>query len=172
MQNQKFTLMKKLLILVLLLEGSCHSKNNQPSEAPGAATVAANEASNWITKASPFDANATMNKLKTTAEAMGFTLVAHIDHSAAAAKHDLNLAPTQVLIFGNPEVGTLLMQEDPRVGLDLPLKVVVWESEGKTFIGYRDPAHLLTDYKIENQRAIIEKMQGALQKITDQVVQE
>jgi uncharacterized protein (DUF302 family) len=171
MQTQNSILMKKLLMLVLLIAGSCTSKNNQPTAGTEVA-VASNEPSVWIAKASPLEANATLNNLKAAVESMGFTIVAHIDHSAAAARNDLDLAPTHVLIFGNPKVGTLLMQEDPRVGLDLPLKVVVWETEGKTFIGYRDPAHLLTDYKIENQRAIIEKMQGALQKITDQVVQE
>jgi uncharacterized protein (DUF302 family) len=159
--------MKKLLILILLIDVSCNSKNNPDKVITSTETPQPN----WITKASPYDAAVTMNNLKAAVESLGFTIVAHIDHSTAAAKNDLTLTPTQVLIFGNPKVGTLLMQADPRVGLDLPLKIVVWEAEGETFIGYRDPAYLLTDYSLENQQSIVAKMQGALAKVTDLAVQ-
>ena len=67
-------------------------------------------------------------------------ILARIDHTAAAAQVGLDLRPTEVLIFGNPKGGTPIMQDAQTSGIDLPLKVLVWEdAEGKTWIGYNDP---------------------------------
>jgi len=73
----------------------------------------------------------------------GITVLARIDHAAAAAKAGMTLRPTEVLIFGNPQAGTPLMQAVQTIGIDLPLKALVWQDEaGKTWLAYNDPTWL------------------------------
>jgi uncharacterized protein (DUF302 family) len=93
------------------------------------------------TIASAFDPNMTMNKLVSAVTAAGMTVLARIDHAAAAARVGLELRPTEVLIFGNPKSGTPLMQLSQTAGIDLPLKALVWQDEsGKTWLAYNDPS--------------------------------
>jgi len=71
------------------------------------------------------------------------TLFATVDHSGEAAKVGLNMRPMKLVIFGNPQAGTLLMQASPTVGIDLPLKALIWEdSEGKVCLTYNDPGYV------------------------------
>jgi uncharacterized protein (DUF302 family) len=85
----------------------------------------------------------TMDRLVATVTDHGMTVVARVDHSAAAAKVGLDLRPTEVLVFGNPVAGTPLMQNAQTMGIDLPLKALVWQdTEGKVWIGYNDPKWL------------------------------
>jgi uncharacterized protein (DUF302 family) len=82
----------------------------------------------------------TIDRLVAAATSHGMAILARIDHAAAAAEADMNLRPTAVLIFGNPQVGTLLMQTAQTIGIDLPLKALVWQDEaGKTWLSYNDP---------------------------------
>ena len=87
-----------------------------------------------------------------------------VDHAAGAAQVGLQLPPTEVLIFGNPKAGTLLMQDDQRIGLDLPLKVLVWQDGGgQTWLSYHDPRWLADGYGIRPERkATVEAMRSAL----------
>jgi uncharacterized protein (DUF302 family) len=79
----------------------------------------------------------------------GIEVFAHIDHAAGATHVGLALRPTQVLIFGNPRAGTPLMQARQTVGLDLPLRVLVWEDgEGKVWLTYRPVKELARQYHI------------------------
>jgi uncharacterized protein (DUF302 family) len=81
-----------------------------------------------------------MNRLETAVKAKGLTVFARIDHAAGAAEVGLSLRPTEVLIFGNARGGTPLMQEAQTVGIDLPLKALVWEdASGITWLSYNDP---------------------------------
>jgi uncharacterized protein (DUF302 family) len=73
----------------------------------------------------------------------GLVPLARIDHAAAAAEVGLPLAPLTLLIFGNPRAGTPLMQTQPSLGIDLPLKLLVWEAERAVRIGYNDPVWLV-----------------------------
>jgi uncharacterized protein (DUF302 family) len=74
----------------------------------------------------------------------GILLFAHLDFSADAARAGLTMRPEQLLIFGNPKAGTPLMQAQPTVGLDLPLKALIWEdAEGRVTIAYNDPQYVL-----------------------------
>lgn len=92
---------------------------------------------------SPHGAKATMDKLEAAAKEKGLTVFARIDHAAGAAKIDKVLRPTEVLIFGNPQGGTPFMECAQTVGIDLPLKAVVWEDAAKqVWLGYNDPAWL------------------------------
>ncbi len=75
--------------------------------------------------------------------AKNIRLFAKIDHAAGAHQLGLTLRPTIVLLFGNPQAGTPLMQSRQTIGIDLPLKILVWEDEsGKTQVSYNQPAYL------------------------------
>ena len=85
----------------------------------------------------------TMERLVTAVTKRGMTVLARIDHAAAAAAVGMTLRPTEVLIFGNPRAGTPLMQAAQTIGIDLPLKTLVWQDgEGKTWLAYNDPQWL------------------------------
>src|SRR5262249_29869003 len=78
--------------------------------------------------------------LKAALEARGLAIFAEIDHAAGAAEADMPLRPTTLVIFGNPKGGTPLMQADQRSGIDLPLKLLIWEDfERKVWLTYNDP---------------------------------
>jgi uncharacterized protein (DUF302 family) len=89
---------------------------------------------------SSFGAQDTMNRLETAVKAKGMTVFARIDHAAGATAVGLPLRPTEVLIFGNARGGTPLMQSVQTIGIDLPLKVLVWQdAAGDTWLSYNDP---------------------------------
>lgn len=92
---------------------------------------------------SPFSARETMNRLEENAKQRGLTVFARIDHAAGAARIGKTLRPTEVLIFGNPQGGTPFIECAQSVGIDLPLKALVWEdAQGAVWLGYNDPAFL------------------------------
>ncbi|HSY57115.1 MAG TPA: DUF302 domain-containing protein [Bradyrhizobium sp.] len=85
----------------------------------------------------------TMTRLEAAVKAKGLTVFAHVDHAAGAAEVGLSLRPTDLLIFGNAKGGTPLMQAVQTVGIDLPLKALVWQdASGNTWLAYNDPAWL------------------------------
>jgi uncharacterized protein (DUF302 family) len=85
----------------------------------------------------------TMNRFEAEVRAKGMTVFAHIDHAAGAAAAGLPLRPTDLLIFGNAKAGTPLMQSVQAIGIDLPLKALVWQdAAGITWLSYNDPAWL------------------------------
>ena len=84
------------------------------------------------------------------------TPFAHVDHSAGAG---LVLRPTQVLIFGNPRAGILLMQDNQKIGIDLPLRALVWQDDhDRTWVSYIEPAEIAKDYGITNREDLLSKM--------------
>src|SRR3989442_12487062 len=92
---------------------------------------------------SAFGPGETMDRLEAEVKARGMTVFARIDHAAGAAQAGLWLPPTEVLIFGNARAGTPLMQSNPSIGIDLPLKVLVWEdASGKVWLSYSEPKWL------------------------------
>jgi uncharacterized protein (DUF302 family) len=95
-----------------------------------------------------------------------------IDHSDAAAGADLDLQPTTVVIFGNPKLGTPLMQENQRMGLDLPLRILVWQNGDTTMVGYVEPSALASRYDIAEDNKSIAMIEGALRKLTDAAIAE
>jgi uncharacterized protein (DUF302 family) len=96
-----------------------------------------------ITLASSHGPKDTMARLEAEVRAKGLTVFAHVDHAAGAAAVGLTLRPTDLLIFGNAKGGTPLMQSVQTVGIDLPLKVLVWQdAAGKTWLSYNDPTWL------------------------------
>ena len=92
---------------------------------------------------SPYPASATMDRLEEIVKQRGLNVFARIDHAAGAAKVGKKLRPTELLIFGNPQGGTPFMECAQSVGIDLPLKALVWEDEaGQVWLGYNDPSFL------------------------------
>lgn len=92
---------------------------------------------------SAFGPDETMNRLAAAVTRRGLTIFARVDHAAGAAEAGLSLGPTAVLVFGNAKGGTPLMQANQTIGIDLPLKALVWQdAAGRTFVGYNDPAWL------------------------------
>ena len=92
---------------------------------------------------SPHSAQETMNRLEATVKERGLNVFARIDHAAGATKVGKTLRPTELLIFGNPQGGTPLMECAQTAGIDLPLKALVWQdASAQVWLGYNDPAFL------------------------------
>jgi len=97
-----------------------------------------------VTIRSSYGPDETMNRFETEVRARGMTVFAHIDHAAGAAAVGMSLRPTDLLIFGNAEAGTPLMQSAQTIGIDLPLKALVWQdAAGITWLSYNDPGWLI-----------------------------
>ena len=96
-----------------------------------------------ITLSSSHGPKDTMDRLAAEITARGMTVFARVDHAAGAADAGLSLRPTELLIFGNAKGGTPLMQSDQTIGIDLPLKALVWQdASGRTWLSYNDPGWL------------------------------
>jgi uncharacterized protein (DUF302 family) len=94
----------------------------------------------------------TMDRLEAAVKAKGMTVFARIDHAAGAAAAGLSLRPTELLIFGNAKAGTPLMQSVQAIGLDLPLKALVWQDRaGDTWLSYNDPAWLAKRHGLDGE---------------------
>jgi uncharacterized protein (DUF302 family) len=113
---------------------------------------------------SSFEPKETMNRLEATVQAKGMTVFARIDHAAGATAAGLSLRPTEVLIFGNAKAGTPLMNSVQSIGLDLPLKALVWQDAlGKTWLSYNDPAWLAQRYGVGPEtQPLVNNMTAAL----------
>ena len=91
-----------------------------------------------------FDTAVTIEKIRLALESHGIMVFAHIDFSGDAGRAGLTMLPEQMLIFGNPKAGTPLMQQEPVAGLDLPLKVLVWDdAQGATWIACNTPEYIV-----------------------------
>ncbi len=100
-------------------------------------------ADGFVAVKSPHGPKETMDRLEIVLKEKGLTIFARIDHAAGAAKVGKQLRPTEVLIFGNPQGGTPFMECSQTVGIDLPLKALVWTDEsGQVWLGYNDPTYL------------------------------
>ena len=117
-----------------------------------------------ITVVSSYEPKDTMDRFEAALKAKGLTIFARIDHAAGAAEAGLPLRPTELLIFGNAKSGTPLMQADQAVGIDLPLKALVWQdASGKTWLSYNDPAWMAKRHGLGNAvDATIAAMAGLL----------
>jgi len=115
----------------------------------------------------------TMNRLETAVKAKGMTVFARIDHAAGAAVVGLPLRPTEVLIFGNAKGGTPLMQSVQTVGIDLPLKALVWQdAAGDTWLSYNDPDWLAKRHGLSGEtEAAVGILAGALAALAQAATQ-
>jgi uncharacterized protein (DUF302 family) len=103
-----------------------------------------------ITIPSSYGPVETMNRLEAEVKGKGLTVFAHVDHAAGATAVGLGLNPTDLLIFGNAKGGTPLMQAVQTIGIDLPLKILVWQdTSGQTWVSYNDPHWLAKRHGID-----------------------
>ena len=119
---------------------------------------------------SPHSAKDTMDKLEGIVKQRGLNVFARIDHAGGAIKIGKTLRPTELLIFGNPQGGTPLMECAQSAGIDLPLKALVWEdASAQVWLGYNDPAFLAQRHGAANCPAV-ENLRKALSGIADAAV--
>jgi uncharacterized protein (DUF302 family) len=112
--------------------------------------VFAMTADGLIVCVSKFGPKETMDRLAAAVTSRGISIMARIDHAAAAAAVGMELRPTEVLIFGNPQAGTPLMQAVQTIGIDLPLKALVWQDEStSTWLAYNDPQWLARRHGVD-----------------------
>jgi uncharacterized protein (DUF302 family) len=105
----------------------------------------------------------TMNLLEAEVKAKGLTIFARIDHAAGAAEAGLSLRPTELLVFGNAKGGTPLMQSIQTIGIDLPLKALVWQdAAGTTWLSYNDPGWLAQRHGLGDEAAATVNMLAAV----------
>jgi uncharacterized protein (DUF302 family) len=127
----------RLLLAAIAVLGACAKP--PPPAAPCPPPPAASSASDLVITTSAHDHATTVAKAVAAIEARGLALVQRVDHSATAQAAGLALDPTTVLVFGNPKVGTPLMQAAPTIALDLPLRLLVWQRDAKIQVAYHAP---------------------------------
>ena len=116
---------------------------------------------------SSFGPKETMDRLEVEIRAQRMTVFARIDHAAGAAEVGLTLAPTELIIFGNARGGTPLIQAVQTVGIDLPLKVLVWQdATNKTWLSYNEPGWIAQRHSVANAEQVVSKMAAALSAIS------
>jgi uncharacterized protein (DUF302 family) len=116
---------------------------------------------------STFGPKETMDRLEAEIRGQGMTVFARIDHSAGATEVGLTLPPTELIIFGNARGGTPLMQSAQTVGIDLPLKALVWEdTAGTTWLSYNEPGWIAQRHSVANAEQVVSKMAAALSAIS------
>ena len=123
-----------------------------------------------VTKPSPYPVAETMDRLERAVKDRELVVIARLDHAAAAQKAGLTLRPTQLLIFGNPKAGTLLMQTARSIGIDLPLKALVWEDDtGQVWLAFNDPSWLAARHGVSDRAEVVRAMTGVTEALTDAV---
>jgi len=118
-------------------------------------------------------ARETMNRLEEAVKARGMTVFARIDHAAGASAVGMPLNPTEVLIFGNARGGTPLMQSVPTIGIDLPLKALVWQdASGETWLSFNDPAWLAQRHGLSGAETAVGNLTTALNALAKVAISE
>jgi beta-galactosidase len=121
---------------------------------------------------SPHAVRPTSDRLVAALHRRELTLFARVDHGGGARAAGLALPDEELLIFGDPRAGTLLMQADPEVGYELPLHVLVWEAGGGTRIGYRHPIELRERYDVEARAEVLDRMGALLEELVAEAVRD
>jgi uncharacterized protein (DUF302 family) len=129
--------------------------------------MTATEQPHLITRTSNYSAKETANRLITSIQEKELTVFARIDHAANAERVSLNMNASELILFGNPKAGTLLMQSAPTMGIDLPQKFLIWEdSDKKVFISHINMAYLQNLHSMEGVDQLIEKNTALLDSLS------
>lgn len=124
-----------------------------------------------VRKQSSHSVSETIDRLEAIVKEKDLAVFARIDHAAAAKKADLELRPTQLLIFGSPKVGTPLMQARQTMGLDLPLKALAWQDEsGQVWLAYEAPSDMAAAHDLPKDNPVIKRITCALDNFTSAAV--
>jgi uncharacterized protein (DUF302 family) len=133
--------------------------------------VAAADGHGLITKKSPYSAKETIDRLEKVLTEKGITVAMRWSHSDRAKAVGIALRPTELIVFGNPRLGSHLMTSEQVAGIDLPLKALAWtDADGQTWLSYNDPAYIAERHGIGDRPEILEKITGALSKFSDAAV--
>ncbi len=126
-----------------------------------------------VVQHSPYSVSETVERLEKAIKAKGMMIFTIIDHSGEAQKVNLSLKDEKVIIFGDPKVGTFLMQENPSIGMELPLRILIWEDEdGLVQVAYLDPISLGESYEITKNAEVLKKMSFGLANLIGEVIQQ
>jgi len=121
-----------------------------------------------ITKQSKYSVKVTLDKLEAVLKKKGITIVTRWSHDAGAKKAGIDLRPTELLIFGNPKLGSHMFTSKQTSGIDLPMKALAWQdADGKVWLSYNDPAYITKRHGINDRDKVKAKMTGALNKLTN-----
>jgi uncharacterized protein (DUF302 family) len=118
-----------------------------------------------VVKHSSSDYSKTASLLIEAIERRGLTVFARVDHAAGARQVGMELADEEVVLFGSPRSGTPLMQSDPRVGVELPLRMLIWREGADVLLAYRDPRELDDTFDLSEHRSTLEQMCGLLEEL-------
>jgi uncharacterized protein (DUF302 family) len=125
------------------------------------------ESPGMIVKQSAHGVDETAKRFEDILLAKGITVFDRVDHAAGATKVGAELPPTQLVVFGNPKLGTPLMQSQREIGIDLPLKALIWEDDsGTVWLGYNDPAYIAERHGVGDRAEVLQTMTGALDNLT------
>ncbi len=121
-----------------------------------------------IVKPSQYSVKETIDRLAGALKKKGITIVTRWSHDAKAKSVGIPLRPTELLLFGNPKLGSHFFTSKQTAGIDLPMKALAWEDEnGKVWLGYNDPQYIADRHGIKNRADIVRKMSNALNKMTN-----
>jgi uncharacterized protein (DUF302 family) len=124
-----------------------------------------------ISKKSAHSVTETLDRLEAVLKKNGITVLLRLPHDASAKKVGVRLRPTELLIFGNPRLGSQMFTSAQTAGIDLPMKALVWADEtGQVWLAYNDPAYIAKRHGITDRGEIVAKMGGALDKLSDMAV--
>ncbi len=130
--------------------------------------VMAADVSGLITKKSPYSVGVTIDRLENALRKKGITIVTRWSHHDKAKGVGISLRPTELLLFGNPKLGSHMFTSRQTAGIDLPMKALAWEDEkGQVWLGYNNPQYIADRHGINDRSETVKKMQGALDKMTD-----
>jgi len=121
-----------------------------------------------VNKKSPFSVKVTLDRLENVLRKKGITIVTRWSHHAGAKKAGIPLRPTELLIFGNPKMGSHFFTSNQSAGIDLPMKALAWKDKnGQVWLTYNDPTYIANRHGINDRTAIVKKMTGALNNLTN-----
>ena len=132
-----------------------------------ATSTAASAADEWQVRTSPYSVPETLTRLTAAIEGAGARIAAVMDHADVAAEADIEREPTTVVIFDDPENGSPARLEEDRIGLNLPLRILVWEDGGATMVGYVDPGGVSTRYEMVGDSSSVVMIEAALERLTN-----
>lgn len=146
--------MKRLYLVVLSI---CLISTAWAGDVPG-----------LIVKKSPYSVSVTIDRLENALRKKGISIVTRWNHAAKAKAVDIPLRPTELLLFGNPKLGSHMFTSEQTAGIDLPMKALAWQDkQGQVWLGYNDPQYIADRHGISNRADVVKKMQGALDKMTN-----
>ena len=136
------------------------------------ATVMTASAQDLVRRDSPVTVAETADRLVTAAEGAGATIFARIDHAKGARSVGAKLGDMQLIIFGNPAIGTPIIGKEPTAGLDLPLRVLIYDDGGQTRLAYDEPVALRDRRGVEGADDAFTAMTTALERLSTSAISE